>query len=260
MSKIVQAGDDTFDLTGRVALVTGASSGIGRRMAGALAGAGAAVILAARNAERLSEAVADIESNGGRAVAVQADLGDRTTIPDLVVEATAAFGAPAIVVNAAGVNLREPWDQITIESWDQTMHLNLSVPFFLARACVPAMIESGYGRIINIASLQSYRAFADSMPYGASKGGVVQLTRAMAEAWSKHGITANAIAPGFFPTELTASVFADPKKAGHNAAMTAIGRNGELADLDGITVFLAAKASAYITGQTIPVDGGFTAK
>lgn len=177
---------DAFDLTGRVALVTRASSGIGRRMAGALAGAGAAVILVARNVARLSQAVAEIDSNGGRAAAVQADLGNRATIPDLVAEATAAFGPPAIVVNAAGVNLREPCDEITIESWDQTMHLNLSVPFFLARACVPAMIESGYGRIINIASLQSYRAFANSVPYGASKGGVVQLTRAMAEA-RRHG-------------------------------------------------------------------------
>jgi gluconate 5-dehydrogenase len=134
------------------------------------------------------------------------------------------------------------------------------VPFFLARACVPGMMDKGYGRIINIASLQSYRAFANSMPYGASKGGVVQLTRAMAEAWSKERINANAIAPGFFPTELTAAVFANEELAQHNARMTAIGRNGELEDLDGVTVFLASPASAYITGATIPVDGGFTAK
>lgn len=251
---------DAFNLDGRIALVTGASSGIGQRMAKTLSRGGAKVVLVGRNADRLNDAVGEIIDSGGKATGVQADLGDRTAIEGLYTDASAAFGAPTILVNAAGINLREPWNTVSMESWERTLHLNLTVPFFLARACVPAMIGQGYGRIINIASLQSYRAFADSMPYGASKGGVVQLTRAMAEAWSKDGITANAIAPGFFPTALTAAVFNDPAKAGHNAAMTAVGRNGEMSDLDGITVFLAAPASAYITGQTIPVDGGFTAK
>lgn len=251
---------NAFDLGGRVALVTGASSGIGRRMAGVLAHGGAKVVLVGRDAARLKDAVDEIIGRGGTAVGVQADLDDRSAVAALHADAAVAFGAPTILVNAAGINLREPWEKVTMESWERTVHLNLTVPFFVARACVPAMIAQGYGRIINIASLQSYRAFADSMPYGASKGGVVQLTRAMAEAWSKDGITANAIAPGFFPTALTAAVFNDPAKAAHNAKMTAVGRNGELSDLDGITVFLAAPASAYITGQTIPVDGGYTAK
>jgi len=249
-----------FDLTGSVALVTGASSGIGRRMAGALAGAGAKVVLVARSADKLAAAASAIEADGGAAETVTADLMDRSVIDDLYARAAAPFGAPTIVVNAAGVNLRQPWAEITMDSWDRTLHLNLSVPFFLSRACVPGMIEKGYGRIINIASLQSYRAFANCIPYGASKGGVVQLTRAMAEAWSKDGINANAIAPGFFPTELTQAVFANPELSAHNARMTAIGRNGELQDLDGITVFLASPASAYMTGQTVGVDGGFTAK
>lgn len=249
-----------FDLTGSVALVTGASSGIGRRMAGALAGAGAKVILVGRNEARLAEAQASIAEAGGAAEPVAADLNDKAVIDDLYARAAAPFGTPTILVNAAGVNLREPWAEVTLESWDHTVHLNLGVPFFLARACVAGMTAQGYGRIINIASLQSYRAFANSIPYGASKGGVVQLTRAMAEAWSKDGINANAIAPGFFPTELTQAVFSNPELAAHNAGMTAIGRNGELSDLDGITVFLASPASSYITGQTIPVDGGFTAK
>lgn len=251
---------DAFSLTGQVALVTGASSGIGRRMARALAQAGAKVVLAGRNEARLAEGQSSIETANGTAASVTADLNDKQVIDDLYARASEAFGAPTILVNAAGINLREPWADVTLESWDQTLHLNLSVPFFLARACVPGMSEKGYGRIINIASLQSYRAFANSMPYGASKGGVVQLTRAMAEAWSKDEINANAIAPGFFPTELTAAVFSNAELAAHNADMTAIGRNGALDDLDGITVFLASSASAYITGQTIPVDGGFTAK
>jgi gluconate 5-dehydrogenase len=122
------------------------------------------------------------------------------------------------------------------------------------------MKAKGYGSIINIASLQSYRAFPNSMAYGATKGGIAQLTRAMAEAWSKDGIIANAIAPGFFPTELTRKVYENPEMLQHNARMTAIGRNGELSDLDGVAVFLASKAASYITGQVISVDGGFTAK
>ncbi|MEX0693065.1 MAG: SDR family oxidoreductase [Rhodospirillales bacterium] len=250
----------SFDLTGQVALVTGATSGIGQRMAGALARAGAKVIVAGRNAGRLQKTVDDIAAFAGEASPVRVDLNFKHIIDDFYRRAAAPYGAPSILVNAAGINLREPWADVTLESWDQTINLNLGVPFFLARACVPGMIDRGYGRIINIASLQSYRAFANSMPYGASKGGIVQLTRAMAEGWSKDGITANAIAPGFFPTGLTAAVFSNPALAAHNAAMTAIGRNGALDDLDGITVFLASAASAYITGQTIPVDGGFTAK
>ena len=252
--------DISFDLSGQVALVTGATSGIGQRMAGALARAGAKVIVAGRNAGRLQETVDGIVASGGEASPVRVDLNFKHIIDDFYRNAADPFGAPTILVNAAGINLREPWTDVTLESWDQTLNLNLGVPFFLARACVPGMIEKGYGRIINIASLQSYRAFANSMPYGASKGGILQLTRAMAEGWSRDGITANAIAPGFFPTELTAAVFNNPALSAHNARMTAVGRNGALDDLDGITVFLAAKASAYITGQTIPIDGGFTAK
>jgi NAD(P)-dependent dehydrogenase (short-subunit alcohol dehydrogenase family) len=246
-----------FDLTGSVALITGASSGIGQRMAEALAKAGAKTVLVARSADRLA---ATADAIGDNAAAVAMDLSDPAALADIGKRVSEPFGAPHILVNAAGVNLREPWRDVTLETWNATVHLNLTVPFFLARACVDGMIEAGYGRIINIASLQSYRAFADSAPYGASKGGIVQLTRAMAEAWSKNGVTANAIAPGFFPTALTAAVFNDPEKVAHNARMTAIGRNGELSDLDGVTVFLASSASAYITGQTLPVDGGFTAK
>src|SRR3546814_764783 len=167
---------------------------------------------------------------------------------------------PIFLVNAAGVNLREPPEAITPESWNRTLALNLTIPFFLARACLAGLRAKGEGRIINIASLQSARAFPGGMAYGASKGGVAQLTRAMAEAWSRDGITANAIAPGFFPTELTAAVFADDVRAAALAAQTASGRNGRLEDLDGTTVFLASAASAYVTGQIIYVDGGFTAK
>ena len=249
-----------FGLEGRVALVTGASNGIGRRMAETLARAGARVVLVARRKELLETAVHAITAFGGSATALATDLLDLDRIPALYDEARSPFGAPDIVVNAAGVNMRLPAESYTPKQWNDTLALNLSVPFFLARACVPAMRAKGCGRIINIASLQSNRAFANGIAYGASKGGVTQLTRAMAEAWSRDGITANAIQPGFFPTELTAPVFSKPEVAAHHARATAIGRNGELADLDGITIFLASGASAYITGQVIAVDGGYTAK
>ncbi|GAB4357443.1 MAG: SDR family oxidoreductase [Kiloniellaceae bacterium] len=249
-----------FDLTGRVALVTGGSSGIGRRMGQALAGAGAAVVLVARRAPQLADAVAAIKAAGGTAAGLARDLGEPSQMEALAAEAAAAFGAPDILVNAAGVNLREAPEDITPESWQRTLTLNLTIPFFLARACVPGMKAKGGGRIVNIASLQSARAMPNGMAYGASKGGVAQLTRAMAEAWSADGITANAVAPGFFPTELTGPVFEDTARAAALAAQTAIGRNGRLEDLDGITVFLASPAAAYITGQVIYVDGGFTAK
>ncbi len=249
-----------FGLDGRVALVTGASSGIGRRMALALSNAGAQVIAMARRRAALDTLVAEIEGQGQRAAALAVDLEQVADFDALARVAAEPFGPADILVNAAGVNLREPADAVTLRSWERTLRINLTVPFFLARALVPGMREKGRGAIINLASLQSMRAFANSAPYGASKGGVAQLTRAMAEAWSRHGITANAILPGFFPTELTEPVFSDPVLAKLRAEGTAIGRNGELADLDGATIFFASAASAYITGQILPVDGGFTAK
>ena len=170
------------------------------------------------------------------------------------------YGDPDIIVHAAGINTREPADDITPEGWDTTLDLNLRAPFFLSQYLVPAMQAKGWGRIINFASLQSYRAFSGGLSYGASKGGVAQMTRAMAQAWSAQGINANAIGPGFFRTELTAAVFADPERSALNAQQTCIGRNGELEDIDGTVLFLASRASDYVTGQVLMVDGGFTAK
>lgn len=249
-----------FDLSGRVAVVTGASSGIGRTMAVALADAGAAVVLVARREAELESAASDIRFANGEAAAISADLGVRNELPGIADRCRRAFGPVAIVVNAAGINLREPAEAISPSSWDRTIDLNLAVPFFFAREFVADMRARAYGRIINIASLQSSRAFPNGLAYGASKGGVCQLTRAMAEAWSAHGVMCNAIAPGFFPTELTEPVFSNPETESRVAMQTAIGRNGRLEDLHGITVFFASEASNYITGQTLHIDGGFTAK
>ncbi len=249
-----------FDLSGRVALVTGGSSGIGRAMAGALVAAGASVVLAARREAELGAAVEQLRAESAKADFVVADVSEISVLPDCCDAAARPFGPVDILVNAAGINLRQPAESVTPEAWARHLDINLTAPFFLAQKLVTAMRERGWGRIINIASLQSVRAFADSAPYGASKGGIMQLTRAMAEAWSRHGINCNAVAPGFFPTALTAPVFGDTERAARMAAQTMIGRNGEMSDLHGVTVFLASRASDYITGQTIFLDGGFTAK
>ncbi|WP_377504601.1 SDR family NAD(P)-dependent oxidoreductase [Octadecabacter sp. R77987] len=246
-----------FDLSGKVACITGASSGLGRRAAIVLAGAGAKVVGVARRRPALDGLCDEI---GSGAAGVVADVADRAGQDDLAARVSASFGAPDIVIHAAGVNLREAADDVTNAGWDQTLALNLSAPFFLSQALVPAMKAKGWGRIVNFASLQTTRAFPGGIAYGASKGGIGQLTRAMAEAWSRDGITANAIGPGFFPTELTAAVFEDGDRAAANAAQTCIGRNGRLADIDGPVLFLCSEASAYVTGQVLMVDGGFTAK
>jgi NAD(P)-dependent dehydrogenase (short-subunit alcohol dehydrogenase family) len=249
-----------FDLRGRRALVTGGNAGIGEAMAHALGRAGARVLLVARREAELQAAAGRLRDAGIAAEVLAADLAALDGLADVAARAEQRLGGVDILVNAAGVNLRQPFDEVTPAAWQTQLALHLGAPFFLTQALAPGMKSRGWGRVLNIASLQSYRAFANSAPYGAGKGGVVQLTRAIAQAWSAHGITCNAIGPGFFPTALTAAVFADTALAERHAAQTCIGRNGRLDDLAGATVFLCSDASAYITGQTLMVDGGYTAR
>lgn len=249
-----------FDLDGRVALVSGGSSGIGRAIGLALARAGASVVLVARREHELACAASEFEAQGLRARTLPCDLADRDALRDFADRAAQPFGAPDILVNASGINVRKSFEDTADDDWDRSLAINLTAPFLLTRALAPAMRERGWGRIINITSLQCVRAFPDSAPYGASKGGLMQLTRAIAEYWSRHGVTCNAIAPGFFETPLTAPVMSDPARVQALAGSTMIGRNGRLEDLHGAAVFLASEASAYITGQTLFIDGGFSAR
>ena len=248
--------DALFDLTGRSALVTGGNSGIGLAMARALGLQGARLHLAARDSAKLDSACHELSQDGITAQPHPTDLTD----PDSLSALSDSVGDADILINAAGVNLRQPFAQVTADAFDLHMALHLRAPFVLVQHLAPRMAARGWGRVLNLASLQSHRAFANSAPYGAAKGGIVQLTRAMAEEFSPQGVTCNAIAPGFFPTPLTAPVFGNAELAAANAARTAIGRNGRLEDLYGATVFLCSDAAAYITGQTLCVDGGFTAK
>jgi len=248
---------DLFDVSGRVACITGASSGIGRRAAMTLAAAGAKIVGVARREAELDSLCDEIGSSAARVIA---DVTDRAGLEQLVKDVSAPFGPPDILLHAAGINPRQDADDVTIDAWDQTLHLNVTAPFFLSQAFVPSMKAKGWGRIVTFASLQSTRAFPGGIAYGTSKGAITQLTRAMAEAWSRYGITSNAIGPGFFPTELTATVFDDESRAARNAAQTCVGRNGRLEDIDGPVLFLCSKASAFVTGQVLMVDGGFTAK
>ena len=246
-----------FDITGKTVFVTGASSGIGRSAATCLANSGAKVVGIARRLDKLKEWS---DETDGETSYFTADVSNRNQIKRIVDEIVKTEGSPDILINAAGLNTREHADDVTIEGWDKTLDLNLSTPFFMAQAVVEEMKKREWGRVVNYASLASRRALPSSIAYGASKGGVEQLTRAMAEAWSPFGINVNAIAPGFFPTELTVPVFNDKERTIRNAKQTCIGRNGELHDLNGPLLFLCSKSSDYVTGQLIFVDGGFTAK
>jgi NAD(P)-dependent dehydrogenase (short-subunit alcohol dehydrogenase family) len=251
--------DSLFSLDGLVALVTGGSSGIGQAMAGALARAGASVVVLARGQEALDHTVHDLREAGHAAARVSADLGDRAELARGAREAAERFGEPDILVNCAGINLRPPMDGLTIADWDQTMAVNLTAPFLLGQRFGPGMATRGWGRIINVVSQQAVRAFGNSGGYGASKGGLASLTRSQSEAWAPSGVRCNAVAPGFVATPLTGQTVTDPSRSAALAARTMIGRNGETADFEGAAVFLASRASDYVTGQVIFVDGGFSA-
>jgi gluconate 5-dehydrogenase len=248
-----------FDLAGRTALVTGGSSGIGHGMAEALAGAGAHVLLAARRQDALEVTARAMKAQGWQASAEPVDVADRASVAALLTRLKEAHRHVDILVNAAGINQRKPFEEIGDEDWDATIAANLTGPFLLTRGLAPAMAARGWGRIVNVASQQAVRAFGNSGAYGVSKGGIVSLTRSTAERWSRQGVTCNAIVPGFVITPLTAEASKEPARVAAMAGRTMIGRNGRPDDFVGVTLLLATDAGAAITGETVFVDGGFAA-
>ncbi len=247
-----------FSLDGLVAVVTGGSSGIGRAITEALARAGASVVIVARRKAELAATVEELAADGCRAAWVSADLSTRDGVHTAAEAAAEVFGEPDILVNSAGINLRPPMGELDEEVWDATMAVNLEAPYLLGRRFGPGMAERGFGRIIHITSQQAHRAFVHSGAYGVSKGALESLARSQAEAWSAHGVTCNTLVPGFVMTPLNVRLSSDPEKVAALAARTMVGRNGLAEDFAGAAVFLAGRGSAYVTGQSIFVDGGFS--
>ena len=247
-----------FSLENKVALITGGTSGVGKMMALALARAGAFVWIASSRS-KAEETLQEIKDQGCKGAFIQADVTSTADLKNMVTQISKESGKIDILVNAAGINLRTSAAELTLEEWQKTIDINLTAPFYLSKLVAELMTKNNWGRIINIASLQYLRAFDNSIPYGASKGGIMQLTRALAQAYSKNGVLVNAIAPGFFRTNLTESLFQDPEKLKNLAAKTMMDRNGEEKDIFGISVFLCSDANSYVTGQTIFLDGGFLA-
>ncbi|MGY2898563.1 NAD(P)-dependent dehydrogenase (short-subunit alcohol dehydrogenase family) [Curtobacterium sp. PvP017] len=243
-----------FGLDGRTALVTGGSSGIGQAIAVALADAGAHVLVAARTRSTIDATVDAIRAAGGSADGIVADLSTRAGAHALA----DAAGDVDVLVNSAGINLRPPMADLDEATWDATMAVNLDAPFVLGQRLAPGMAARGYGRIVSISSQQAHRPFAASGAYGVSKAGLEALARSQAEAWSAQGVTSNVLVPGFVRTPLNERLSADPAAVSALAARTLVGRNGLASDFAAAAVFLAGPGSAYVTGQSIAVDGGFS--
>ncbi|MDQ0511383.1 SDR family NAD(P)-dependent oxidoreductase [Ancylobacter amanitiformis] len=248
-----------FDLTGRKALVTGASRGIGRQIATALASAGADVAVTARAVSSLAQTVEDIAAQGRRAVPLALDVTDVARCHTGIAEAAQALGGLDILVNNAGMEEVRPSLEVDEALWDRILDTNLKGAFFCAQAAAGVMKAAGGGAIINLCSLTSEVGIPTAVPYGSSKSGLLGMTRALAAEWADLGIRVNAIAPGYFRTAMTDVFYADEAWQASMRAKIPMRRFGELGDLSGIAIFLASEASAYMTGQCLPVDGGFLA-
>jgi NAD(P)-dependent dehydrogenase (short-subunit alcohol dehydrogenase family) len=249
---------ELFDLSGRVALVTGASKGLGKSMAHALAGAGADVALFARDVESLMAVRESIQRLGRKAECFVVDILDKAGIDAGIRDALDTFGHVDILVNNAGVNVRKPVLELAPEEWDLVINTNLKGYLLMAQAVVPHMLSRGSGKVINMASILGAVALASQVAYASSKGGVIQMTKVMALEWAKQGVQVNAIGPTYFETPLVAQLRNDPERYNFIVERTPMGRWGQPDELAGVVVFLASKASDFVTGQTIFVDGGWT--
>jgi gluconate 5-dehydrogenase len=248
-----------FSLTGRVALVTGASGGIGSEIAAALASAGAHVALSGRSADRLEATARSITEGGGAATTFPGDVGDAAFVQNLPGEVAGSLGKIDILVNCAGINKREPIADVVPETFDRLVDVNLRAPYFLAQAVLPHMIAAGGGKIVNIGSLTTSWGVGKLSVYGMTKSAIGQLSRVMAVEWARHNIQVNCLCPGWIKTELTKPLWSDEQRSRWIVDRVPTGRFGTPEDLAGLTVYLASPASNYTTGQVIYVDGGFMA-
>jgi gluconate 5-dehydrogenase len=249
---------NSFDLNGKVGLVTGTSRGLGQSFARALAKAGADLIITSRDAESLTPFQKEIEALGRKVLPLPLDVRDFESIQAMVASAVAHYGKIDILVNNAGCNVRKPAVDVTWDDWNLILDTNLRGTFFVAQAVARHMIEKKYGRIINIGSVTCVAGYAGLGPYGASRGGVKQLTMSLADDWGIHGITVNCLAPGWFKTKQNAVMYENKEWVDYLCDRIPLKRPGQPNDLEGAVVFLASDASGYITGQTLLVDGGIS--
>ncbi len=251
---------EDHSLQERVAVITGASKGLGKQMAVALAQAGATVVLVARSRELLQKVKAEIEDRGGKAHALVADVREEAEVSRMAKQVRAEAGAPDILINNAGINLRKPLHEFTLEEWRCVMQTNLDSAFLCSRAFVPDMIGKKFGRIINIASTMAHVALAHRTAYCASKAGLLGMTKALSLELAPHGITVNGISPGPFATEMNTILTQDPVRNAEFVSKVPLGRWGKLEEIGPLAVFLCSDAAGFITGTDILIDGGWTAQ